>query len=288
MERQVLLAASDGISKIARRVAKTPIGDAIKRTGVVPSNPTYIPYQLASKLRGESVKTISFEGYEIKFLVNDPTERRSVSQHYTPRIGEYSVLQDILSEMNSDDVFVDIGAYIGLQTCLFGQVAARVIPYEPHPTNFRRLSQNIGLNVLDIKPRNMAVSDTAGELEYYIMNTKETDIGGRLRDDPGDPRNSLRVTVTKLSDEIPDHHPVPSILKIDAEGEELSILSDFAEIDDTSACRLIYCEVHPTLLENRDEDEKMVEEKLASMGFTISYFRDVHGDLGGHILKAKR
>lgn len=288
MRQHTARAVSSGVSSAARLVARTPLAPAIRRSGLVPSNPKNLPYLVASKVGGETGKIVSFEDYEIRFWVSDPTERRSVSEHYAPRVGEYSVLRDMLSEMRSDDVFVDIGAYIGLQTCLFGQVADRVISYEPHPTNFRHLKRNICLNELAVEPRNLAVSDVTGETEYYVTRSEGTDTGGRIRDDSACSRNSIRVAVTTLSAEIPENHPVPSILKVDAEGEELAVLSDFAEIEESSECRLVYCEVHPSRLRTRGATEEMVEEKLASMGFDVSRFRDVHGNGEAYILKAKR
>src|SRR5260370_37323057 len=52
------------------------------------------------------------------------------------------------------DVFIDVGANIGLYTCVLGraQAAPRLLAFEPDGQNFARLSENIERNGLDGVP----------------------------------------------------------------------------------------------------------------------------------------
>jgi len=54
---------------------------------------------------------------------------------------------DILSEVASDDVFYDIGANIGVYSCIVGSDTDIVVnTFEPIPENIARLSTNMNLN----------------------------------------------------------------------------------------------------------------------------------------------
>jgi FkbM family methyltransferase len=66
------------------------------------------------------------------------------------------------------DIYVDIGANIGLFTLLAADrvgTAGKVFAFEPVSRTYRRLVENIGLNGFrHVFPRRLAISDSSGEL----------------------------------------------------------------------------------------------------------------------------
>lgn len=61
---------------------------------------------------------------------------------------EQEVLEDILTEISAGDTIYDIGANVGLYSCLIGskEPNCMVYSFEPHPTNVEALSRNLKLN----------------------------------------------------------------------------------------------------------------------------------------------
>jgi FkbM family methyltransferase len=122
------------------------------------------------------------------------------------------------------DVFIDVGANIGLYTCVLGRARAarRLLAFEPDCQNFARLADNIARNGLAavVGARPVAVGAAEGAASLI----------------PGTPENS---GLTKLGDPNPRAHSVAVValdneldirnrmicIKIDVEGHELEVLA---------------------------------------------------------------
>lgn len=67
------------------------------------------------------------------------------------------------------DVVVDIGAHHGIYAIKAAKQGARVIAFEPDPSNFKILNANIAANNLtNVEPINIAISDTNGSLTLFM------------------------------------------------------------------------------------------------------------------------
>lgn len=78
---------------------------------------------------------------------------------------ERTLLRDLLSEIEPDDVFWDVGANLGVHSCLAGEqlTSGTVIAFEPYRPNAERLEQNRSLNDLDnITVVKRALSESIG------------------------------------------------------------------------------------------------------------------------------
>jgi len=77
------------------------------------------------------------------------------------------------------DVVFDIGAHIGYYTLLFSRLVGeqgKVLAFEPDPTNFGLLQQNVLLNgCANVALYNVAVSDQAGSLSLYLSHDNAGD-----------------------------------------------------------------------------------------------------------------
>lgn len=124
-----------------------------------------------------------------------------------------------------DAVVVDIGAHIGTFSCLAASLAreGRVLAYEPEPSNFALLSENLALNgFARARAFERAVAGAAGPRTLHL-SLKPTTTGGHSLHRNGE--RSIEVECTTL-DAIVEENGLDRIdfLKLDCEGAEVEIL----------------------------------------------------------------
>lgn len=185
--------------------------------------------------------------------------------------GERETLSDVLSEISEDDVFYDIGANVGLYSCLIGSDPSdcHIYLFEPHPTNVEALRQNLELNSINADIFQLALSDEEGTVE---LSSKGSEAGlGEHSLDTTESESTIPVTVRRL-DTIRDEHnlPVPTVVKIDVEGAELNVLRGATETFSDPKCETIYCEVHPERVESFDGSYSEVQNQLIDLGFELA------------------
>jgi|SRR5665213_413891 len=116
-------------------------------------------------------------------------------------------------------VVVDVGAYIGNHTVLFGTFlpVQQVIAVEPNPKAFEVLQRNIAANNLGnmVVPYQCALGSAPGEAGIELG--KESNLGHTRITEGND------VEVRTLDDIVPEDKRV-SVIKIDVEGAELDVL----------------------------------------------------------------
>lgn len=117
------------------------------------------------------------------------------------------------------DVFVDVGANIGMYSLLAAERGCRVVSYEPDATNLRLFGRNIVMNHLDIDIRDVAVSDHAGTVTFM----DGADSQGSVIEDMDIGHQGVAVIATTLDIDLSD---IPRIrgVKIDVEGHEAAVL----------------------------------------------------------------
>ena len=79
-------------------------------------------------------------------------------------------IKKIISELNEDDNFVDVGANIGKYVILASNQIkkGRIIALEPNPETFSILKENCQANNLEIECIDIAASDTDGTSRLYV------------------------------------------------------------------------------------------------------------------------
>jgi FkbM family methyltransferase len=128
------------------------------------------------------------------------------------------------------DVFIDVGANLGLYSCVLGHLGLvpRVIAFEPDRQNFARLNANLALNGLSdrVETHEAAVGarfGTATLLPSPAANRGMSRIGGETAD------GSYEVAVLAL-DEVVPHIGRRIAIKIDVEGYEDEVLSGATQL----------------------------------------------------------
>ncbi|HVG50763.1 MAG TPA: FkbM family methyltransferase, partial [Xanthobacteraceae bacterium] len=130
------------------------------------------------------------------------------------------------------DVLVDVGANLGLYTCVLGskKLVPRLIAFEPDRENFSRLTTNLALNGLSghVEAHDVAVGARFGTATLVPSAPANRGMS-RIGSEPAD--NSYEVTVVTLDETVP-HLGRNIAIKIDVEGFEDEVLSGATQLLD--------------------------------------------------------
>jgi FkbM family methyltransferase len=130
---------------------------------------------------------------------------------------ELPLTKFLIKNLKDDSVFYDVGAHIGFYTSLAKEfiTSGEVHSFEPNPSTFRVLTKN-GASFLN----QVALSDKAGTRDFYADLKKMSGISGFSVN----PKfQKITVQTTTLDDYVATHQP-PTIIKIDTEGAEESVI----------------------------------------------------------------
>ncbi|UHH26568.1 FkbM family methyltransferase [Halobacterium noricense] len=169
-----------------------------------------------------------------------------------------------------NDVFYDIGANVGTYTCFAASKLdnRNVIAFEPEPNNVKKLRKNLEINNVDAKILEVALSDTNGTIDFALTGDEAGEGEHAIATDSDS--KSIEVQTARGNSIIEERGlPMPTVVKIDVEGAELSVLRGMEHVLQKS-CRLVYVEVHPDKLENFNSKPSEVESILEDAGFTIN------------------
>jgi FkbM family methyltransferase len=204
--------------------------------------------------------------------------------------GERAVLEALLSDIADDEVFWDVGANVGVYSCLVADVlrSGTVVGFEPEPENRARLRTNLAANAPDSQwvVSSVALSDRdgtgrlapgfpeeyrqVGAGHYYLSETE-----GRPVD--------CRRAETLIEDGI----PAPDVLKIDVQGAELDVLRGFGEA--LGAVDRVYAELHTEKARRYDATVEETERFLREAGYSLTHLGEPSGYRGGvyHVRAAR-
>jgi FkbM family methyltransferase len=213
------------------------------------------------------------------FLVTNRHEAR----HF-PLKEEKPVITDLLDNTDPDDIVFDIGAHIGIYSCLINDVlrSGSVVAFEPHPNNARRLRENASNNNAVIDIYEFGLSDSRGRFSLEVTDDSAGGIGHLSARD--EDKQSISVEALPGAEFLEEYDiPSPDILKIDVEGAEVEVLRGFR--DALAECRLIYIEVHPDWMTSYGSSPSDVGEILSSYGFSTEI---IHKSEDRYFVKAHR
>ena len=147
---------------------------------------------------------------------------------------ELTELRFIEAYLNRGDIFVDVGANIGLFTLLAAEIVdgpGQVHCFEPSSRTFSRLTENVTRNGFkNVHTNQCAVSNGAGELELYVSTDGHdawNSLAGQLAGSEG---STEVVSVTTLDEYCQRRRFTPTIMKIDVEGWEKNVILGGPEV----------------------------------------------------------
>lgn len=152
-------------------------------------------------------------------------------------IKEEGTMHWIDSQLRADDVFLDIGANIGIYTIAAAVrlgPQGKVYAFEPHKVNALSLLRNIDANRLAqrVDVFSVALSDREALLDFNYVSLSSASTASQLghRNVPGEAREFVPVASEKVFATTVDHlvsggtiRP-PNLVKIDVDGNEIAIL----------------------------------------------------------------
>ena len=250
---------------------KSLITDWLKRFGLYNAAVSVLdlPRRLQFRL-ADDVGSIAIGDAEAEFRMTTPNEFNTVKD-----LPEEAVIADVLSSLRPKDVFYDVGANIGVYSCLAASVVElEVIAFEPEPRNAARLRENARLNGAAVAVHEVALSDANETREFGITHfdgSHQTGPAGHSFVDGQDDVDDTISVESVIGDEFIEEHnlPTPNVVKIDVEGAEGAVLSGLESALSDPDCRTVYCEVHEDRLQARGQSVADIRDELAELGFHV-------------------
>jgi FkbM family methyltransferase len=190
------------------------------------------------------------------------------TQNIYTGLHEFEDMAFVLHALRENDVFVDIGANIGSYTVLAGAVVgARCIAFEPIPTTYHHLIQNINLNGISkvVDAQNSGIGSEDGELKF----TSGLDTVNHVITESEDKTDSISVPVKSLDSAVGGQFP--TIIKIDVEGFESNVIEGASEVLAQESLLAVVMELNGSG-SRYGFDERILHKKMLDFGFeTFTY-----------------
>jgi len=175
---------------------------------------------------------------------------------------EFSDMTFAFHVVRDGDLFIDIGANVGVYTILCGGgKGTRCVTFEPLPATFLRLLDNLAINQLRdrVTPHNVALADKPGVVQFTSAFDAMNHVA--LESDRAD--NSVSVPTHTLDSLV--HPAEPTLIKLDVEGFEVPVLRGAAAV-------LANPNVHSLIIELNGSGKRY--------GFTDSQIIDIADSYG--------
>jgi len=188
---------------------------------------------------------------------------------------EFEDMAFVLHALRSDDLFVDVGANIGAYTVLAsGAIGTRCISFEPAPSAYRALLDNLRLNDLTarVEARNECLASAPGHLEF----TADLDTANHVIAVPQGGAGSVRVPVTTLDIALANRDP--TMLKIDVEGYETEVIDGADRTLRLPSLRALLMELNGSGARYGFDDHRL-HERMLGYGFTPATYDPVKREL---------
>lgn len=183
-------------------------------------------------------------------------------------------------EIKQGDVVLDIGAHIGYYTLIFAKLVGkkgRVYAFEPDPTNFALLKQNVEINgYKNVILVQKAVSNKNGKLELFLGEVNTAD--HRIYNSH-DARKFIKIESIKLDDYFKDYKGKISFVKIDIQGAEKVAVLGMSELLKKNKSIKIITEFWPIGLKRYGIEPKEYLQLLLKHGFNLYEIIDKQGKI---------
>ncbi len=159
-----------------------------------------------------------------KFIVR--TGEKGLTGNIYAGLHDFPDMAFLLHVLRDDDLFIDVGANVGSYTILAcSAIGASGYAFEPVPSTYKRLIENIRLNHLEnrVKCFNIGVGSEQGSIAFTSnMDTENHALASGEQSD-----NTISVEVSTLDAVLGGESP--TLMKIDVEGYETPVLEGALE-----------------------------------------------------------
>ncbi len=192
---------------------------------------------------------------------------------------EREIFDRFISEVNSANSFLDIGAGIGLYTLFALDQNSNIstLSIEPNPQVFETLNRNLEIfsfSRSNIKTLNKAVSTKNSSFEFFIPTGDDFSYGTSNKNlliKKNISFSSIFVKTTDLSKFKKNHF---DIIKIDVEGSEIDVIKTISPI--LKNCKILFIEI---MYENKSEVYDLLKE------FNLQAIIESKQDIGNYVFK---
>lgn len=205
----------------------------------------------------------------------DPSEFVDRALLFYPQFWDPQELGFLARHLRPGDVFLDVGAHIGLYSLAASRAVGRdglVLAIEADPHTYRRLRRHLRANRIEnVRAVNVGVSDRTEVLRLGIDSGGNNAANSFLRQTD----HGIEVGCRPLLDVLREHH-VAAVhgAKFDIEGYEYRVLDRFlADAGDDLRPGFIILEFHPTWVEMAGGDALAL---LTSHGYRIHARHDLN------------
>lgn len=174
---------------------------------------------------------------------------------------EYYDMAFLLHFLRKEDLFFDIGANIGSYTVLAsGHIGANTFSFEPVPSTFSHLINNIWINQITdkVKAFNIALGSEKGSIDFTDSFDAMNHVANK--DEP-----SIKVPLDTL-DGILHNQKVPILIKIDVEGFEKEVLKGATRTLNDNELKAIIIELNGSGVRYNINDVE-IHKTLIDLGF---------------------
>lgn len=144
-----------------------------------------------------------------------------------------------LEHLRPGGVFVDVGAHYGYHSLVASKAVGPrglVLAFEPARHTFQVLLGNVG-RLENVRARQLALHSATGSMDLQDFGRRNSALNTLMSDArvPPAERRRLRgtrypISCVKLDDLLPRAGVMPDVVKVDAEGSELSILQGMKRV----------------------------------------------------------
>jgi len=165
---------------------------------------------------------------------------------------EKNILENLLEDLASAEIFIDAGAYIGYHSLMVSSAFpnVQVYAFEPQKEAFKILQKNISLNDKHITVNNCALGSLNEDKQLNVNKYPEQ--SSLLISDLQITDNYI-VPVKRL-DDLLDLKSRHIVVKIDTEGFEFEVLKGMSKIIENNNC-VIYFEYNPRIYQQQFGEE---------------------------------
>ncbi len=201
-----------------------------------------------------------------KFLVK--TGETGLTGNIYTGLDEFPDMAFLLHFLRVEDLFLDIGANVGSYTILACSViGARGIAFEPVPSTYHRLIENMRLNHLDEKVK--CINNGVGAQKESFIFTSDNDTTNHVLASGEYCSKAVTVEMTSLDFALQGESPV--LIKIDVEGFETPVLEGAHETLQKQTLHSVIMELNGSG-SRYGFDESQILELMKDYGFeTYSY-----------------
>lgn len=192
----------------------------------------------------------------------------------------------IASNLQTGDVFFDIGANIGFFSLIAARYAGsdgRVYAFEPVPDNAAAIMRSVRLNEMDtVEVFAEAVGAVDGRADLLLARH----IGGAVLASAGQPpdmKGKIEIDIVTLDSVIAKRNlRPPSLVKIDVEGAEIDVLKGMSETIQAHHPKIIY-EVDDATPEGLRRKADNLATFMSAAGYTMTGLPQSYPNVGWHV-----